>query len=55
MPSSTLVVVIERGLIRPPVETAHLIEPADGRYVCILTDHAGDWCQEHGMAPAGAN
>lgn len=51
----TLVIVIERGLIRVPCGDEHLVQPVDGRYICTLGDHAGEWCQDAGLVPADAN
>jgi hypothetical protein len=49
---STLVVVIERGLIRVPQGDEHLVRPVDGRYVCTLGDHAGEPCRHAGLVRA---
>lgn len=38
-------VVIEDGYVRPPRLDEHLVRLEDGRWVCVLGEHAGQECQ----------
>lgn len=37
-------VVIEDGHVRPPRLDEHLVRQEDGRWVCVLGEHAGQEC-----------
>jgi hypothetical protein len=38
-------IVIEDGCVRPPRLDEHLVHLEDGRWVCVLGEHAGMDCQ----------
>jgi len=43
--TSSQTVVIEDGHVRPPRRDEHLVRREDGRWVCVLGEHAGMACQ----------
>lgn len=44
-PVTSQTVVIEDGYVRPPRLDEHLVRQEDGRWVCVLGEHAGQECQ----------
>lgn len=42
--ASSQTVVIEDGYVRPPRLDEHLVRLEDGRWVCVLGEHAGLAC-----------
>jgi hypothetical protein len=38
-------IVIEDGYVRPPSRNEHLVHLVDGRWVCVLGEHAGMACR----------
>lgn len=43
--TSRQMIIIEDGYVRAPKLDEHLVHLVDGRWVCVLGEHAGMACQ----------